>query len=511
ALYRKAFALDHTDPVLLSAIKRAAERENDSQELLAALLAEAQSAGAAAAPIYYRIARVYDRLGKPDEARQALLAGQSASAEDSLILTELAQRYETAGEWNELAEVLRVRARSTSDHNELIAVNLRLGALCDEKLQHEDEAIACFRAVLQVAPTNASAITALGKLYHRRGNWEGLLETYEAEIATAEDVRLKAGRMYKSAELLETRLGRDEAAIARYREILTVVPGYLPATRALTRIFERTERYEDLIAMYELELTQTRDRDQVIALLSRIALVREERLKDLPGAAAALRRILDVAQDHLPTIRNLARVCERGEMWEELIRTNDLEASFAGDSKQVISLLHRNAEIYEEQLRNKDKAIEAYQKVLSLAPSYLPCLKALGRLYAQTGRWAELVDMYRQEAEVVPSTDHAAALIFKMGELYEEKLGQVDQAIASWQEVLTLSPSHFPALRALSRVYRAQQAWESLVDVLRAEAAARTDAAEKAHTLFQVGALWEDELANPALAIESYREVLQHV
>src|SRR5690606_11639036 len=122
------------------------------------------------------------------------------------------------------------------------------------------------------------------------------------------------------------------------------------------------------------------------------------------------------------------------------------EASFAGDTKQVISLLHRNAEIYEEHLGSKDQAIEAYQKVLALAPSYLPCLKALGRLYAQTGRWNELVEMYRQEAEVVPSTEQAAGLIFKVGELYEEKLNDLDQAIAAWQEVLTLSPSHFPAL-----------------------------------------------------------------
>lgn len=511
ALYRRAFALDHADPVLLSAVKRAAERENDDEELLAALRAEAKAAGAAGGPIHYRIARVCERLGRSQEALEALLAGRKVAGADPLILAGLAQRYESAGEWEALAEVLQARSATTSDPNERTALELRLGALFEEKLQREDEAIACYRRVREIAPGNAAAIAALGKLCHRKGDWEGLLETYEAEIDTAEDTRLKAGRMYKAAELLETRLGRDDEAIARYREILELVPGYLPATRALTRIYERTGRYRDLIAMYELELTQTRDRDQIIALLSRVALVCEERLQDLEGAANALRRILDVAQDHLPTIRNLARVCERAGMWEELIRTNDLEASFAGDTKQVISLLHRNAEIYEEHLGSKDQAIEAYQKVLALAPSYLPCLKALGRLYAQTGRWNELVEMYRQEAEVVPSTEQAAGLIFKVGELYEEKLNDLDQAIAAWQEVLTLSPSHFPALRSLSRVYRQQKAWESLVDVLRAEAAGRTDALEKAHALFEVGALWEDELGNVPMAIESYREVLQHV
>ncbi len=510
-LYRRAFHLRRDDLAVLAAVERSAERKGDLEELLASLSAQAERAGAAGAPIWYRISRVYERMNAPEKALEALSAGRKVAPHDPVILDELARTYEGAGRFQELAEVLQARIARLTDSHERVGLNLRLGALWETVLANEDAAIGCYRTVLEVAPANQVAVAGLGKLYAKKQSWQGLLEVLEIELGATDDARQKAGRLYKAAELLETRLSRTDDAIRRYHECLQLQPGYLPAQKALVRLFERLERWDDLIAQYEADLKQTQDRDQTLHLLSRIAGLQEERKKDLPAAVATLKRILDLVPDHLPTVRNLGRLCERAGMWEELIRTNDLEASLAGDSRQVISLFHTNAEIYEEQLKQKDQAIEAYKKLLLLSANYLPALKALGRLYAQSGRWEELVEMNRQEAEITPSPDQAAGLIFKSGELLEEKLSRTDDAIAAFQEVLTLSPSHFPALRALSRIYRAQKAWENLVEVLRAEAAARTDAAEKANTLFRVAALWEDELGRADLAIEAYQSVLSLV
>jgi tetratricopeptide (TPR) repeat protein len=282
----------------------------------------------------------------------------------------------------------------------------------------------------------------------------------------------------------------------------------LAAEKALIRLYERHQCWDDLLGLFEQDLTRTSDRDQVMAILSRMAEVYEERKLDSRKAVETLRRILEVAPDHLATLRNLARVCERAGFWDELIRVHELEASLVGDAKQVISLVHRVAEIYDEQLHQKEQAIAAYQKLLTLAPTYLPALKGLGRLYAQAGRWAELVDMYRQEAEITAAPDQAAGLLFNAGELLEERLEKLDEAIAVYHEALTLAPTYVPALRALARIHRSQKSWESLVEVLRAEAAARGDSAERANTLFQVAALWEDELRRADLAIETNLEVL---
>jgi tetratricopeptide (TPR) repeat protein len=313
--------------------------------------------------------------------------------------------------------------------------------------------------------------------------------------------------MFKAAEILEERLQRREDAIQRYNRCLQLLPGYLPAQKALTRLYEKQNRYADLVAMYEQDLLQTSDREQLITTINKIAQLHEERLGDVDRAIDALKRILELAPDHVATLRNLARLLERANRWAELIEVHQSEASVTGDTKQVLSLHHRNAEILEEYLKDPQGATGAYERILQLSPNYLPALKALGRLYAQDGRWEDLIRMYRAESETAQSTDQAASLIHKIGELYEQRLKNEGEAISAYREVLTLESNYFPALRALARIYRAQGAWENLIEVLRSEAANRADPVERANALFQAASIWEDQLNRVDMALEGYQEV----
>lgn len=507
--YRAAFALERKDALRISAIKRLAERGNDPEELLSALLAEAELLGANAGPTSLEIAKIYERLGRREDALSALLAARRANPTDLLVLSALASSYEADDRHEDLADVLMTWLGCINDEAELVAINLRLGELYEERLKRPDDAIARYRAILARIPGHAQALASLGKLYFKKQDWPGLIATFEAEAAAGEDARQKAAKLYKAAEILEERLQREDEAIARYNECLQLQPGYLPAQKALTRLYERRGRWQDLATMHEQDLLQLTDRDQVIVTLNKMAAIYEERLNDLDHAVDCLKRILEIAPDHLPTLRGLGRLYQASGRWADLLHNHELEASLVGDTKQVISIHHRGAEILEEQLQDRPGAIAAYERLLALSPSYLPALKALGRLYAQDGRWEDLVRMYRAEAEISPSPDHAAGLIAKIGELYEQKLSNLNEAIASYQEVLTLAPSYFPALRALARIYRGQEAWESLIEVLRSEAANRTDPLERANALYQASAIWEDRLDRADLAIEGYQEVLR--
>lgn len=506
--FRQAFAVDRRDPQLLSAMKRVAQREGTVDEELAALAAEAEGQGPGAAPTFLQIAKAYERLERPEDALAALLAARRVSPNEPLVLAELARIYEARGRNEELADVLLAWVSTNNDQSEFVAINLRLAALFEE-LKREPEAIARYRAILERVPGHAGSLAGLGKLSYRLQNWTGLVETYDAEAAASDDPRTRAGRLYKAGETLEERLGQIDDALARYAQALTFAPGFLPATKALTRLYEKLGKWNELVSMHESELLQLRDKEQQISTLNTIAILYEDRLSDVPHAVECLRRVLEISPDHLPTMRNLARLHERAQQWQELLALNEQEGRLATDQKQVISLAHRNAEILEENVKDRPAAIAAWERVLQLSPNYLPALRSLGRLYGQDGRWDSLIAMYRAEAEMAPSTEQAATLIQKIGELYEQKLSDQNQAISSYREVLTLAPSHFPALRALARIYRAQAAWENLIEILRAEAANRTDPTERANAMFQAAAIWEDQLKKPENALEGYQEVLR--
>ncbi len=506
-LFREAFATDRHDPLLLSAILRLAEREDVPEEELQALAAEAELLGPQAAPTYLRISKVYARLGRPEDALAALLAARRVAPTEALVLSELAAIYEAHGRHEELADVLSSWVSALADE-EAVALNLRLAALYEDELRRDEDAISRYQAVLTRVPGHVAALAGLGKLYHRAGNWQGLISVYEIEVAGAEDPKQKAAKLYKAAEI-EERMGRLEAAISRYNLCLQLQPGYLPAQQALSRVYEKHGRFADLIAMHEQDLLQAQSPDQTFATLSTIASIYEQRLNDLDRAIETVKRMLELDAAHLPSLRNLARLYERGSRWAELIQTHEEEAARVSDTKQVLALLHGNAEILEDRLKDRGGATATYERILALSPSYLPALKALGRLYAQDGRWDELIRMYRAEAEIAAAPEHAAPLIYKVGELHERKLKQADEALAAYQEVLSLQPAYFPAQRALARIYRAAGSWEALVEVLRAEAAGRTDPQERANALFQAAAIWEERLAKPKEAIAGYEEVLR--
>ena len=384
-----------------------------------ALAAEAERQGAAAAPTFLQISKAYERLSRPEDALSALLAARRVSPHDPLILSELARIYEAESRFDELSEVLLSLLQANTEENEFVAINQRLAALY-EQLNRPNDAIARYRAILERVRGHAGALAGLGRLHHRAQNWQGLLETYDAEAAATDDPGQKAGRIYKAGETLEERLNQIDDAIARYNQCLQLSPGFLPAQKALIRLHERLGRWPELVAMHEQDLLQTTDREQQISTLNKIAALFEDRINDLERAIECLRRILDMAPDHLATMRNLGRLYERAGKWQELLELNENETRLASDTKQIVSLAHRNAEILDEQLKDRGAAIQAWERVLQLSPAYLPALKALGKLYGQDGRWAALIKMYRTEAEIAPSTEQAAALIQKVGELYEQ-------------------------------------------------------------------------------------------
>ncbi|HYX92157.1 MAG TPA: tetratricopeptide repeat protein, partial [Myxococcaceae bacterium] len=506
---RAAFALDKRDPLLLSAEIRSAEREGRHEELLAALAAEAELLGEHGAPSYLRIAKVYERLGRREDALAALLAARRVSPNEPLILSELAQIYEAQGRYEDLADVLLSWANCISDESELVALNLRLAALYEENLKRDDAAAERYRAILALVPGHRGALAGLGKLYHRLQEWEQLVAVFDAEFASLEEPREQAARMFKSAEILDAYLGRQEEAIQRYSRCLHLQPGYLPAHKALTRLYSELDRWSDLAALYEQDLLQTQDREETVAILQKMAALYEDRLQDIERASECLKRVLELEPENVPTIRNLARLYQRSRRWQELITLSQIEASLVRDTREVLSLHHKSAEIVEHELGDRAAAVSYWERLLSISPTYLPALQALGRLYAQDARWEDLIRMYRAEGEISPSPEQAAALIFKVGELQETKLSDVNAAVGSYQEVLTLAPAYLPALRALARIYRARGAWESLIEVLRSQAATRNDPAERANALFQAAAIWDDRLERPDLAIETYQEVLR--
>jgi len=517
-LAERAFELAPGDAAVRRAARQYAERQNRFDLLAAVLKAEATQVGTSprdAALAWCLLARILEeQLGRREEAEAALARARELGEGDVVVLDTLTRIHEDRGNWDAAAEVLRARAASHlagahDEPSEVIEGNLRLAELCAERLGRIEEAAACYRAVLAIDPGHRVALAGLGRIHAAAGDWPKLLETFLAERAAAVEKRDRAQRCYKAAELLEERLARIEDAIALYAEAFELDAELGAARQALERLYERTGRHAELAKLLEASLAEVHDPAERTALLFRLARLEEDRLHDLAAAASSYERILQLVPEHPLALRGLAEILERSGRFADLVPVLERMVKVSSQPRQAIALLQRLGEVEEEQLKDLKAATATFERALRLDPLHLPALRALGRLYERADRLGDLVAMSRAEADITPSTEAAANLHYRIGETLQQRLGQDAEAIAAYREVLTLAPAHVGALRALAKLYRARGNWESLVEVLVADAAARASPERKAALLHEAAEIWQTRLKDADRAIELEEEALR--
>ena len=296
--WREAFALDRRDPVTLGALRRAAEASGDEEALIAVLAAEAELGGVTSVPAYTALARAYVRQERPEDAVAALNAARHQNPEDTSVLGALATLHESLDRPEELADVLASLAIAVRDEREWLTVQLRLAALLEDTLHRDPQAVERYEAVVARVPGHPVALSGLGRLHAKTQDWPALVAVYDAELAGVGDPRTRAELHFRSAEILDARLHRIDEALARFREALQLVPGYLPARQGLERVLRREQRWTELIALHEEELLSITSPTDGVVALGRIAQEAEEHLGNLDLAADALRRALELVPDH---------------------------------------------------------------------------------------------------------------------------------------------------------------------------------------------------------------------
>ena len=132
------------------------------------------------------------------------------------------------------------------------------------------------------------------------------------------------------------------------------------------------------------------------------------------------------------------------------------EATPAPEAKK--DLLFEVAKIMDEQLANREGAIEAYRKILSIDPEDPGALRLLGRLLGVAERWEELAAVMEREAEAAARRPDAAAeaaeLRYRLGRIRQTRLADAAGALAAYRQVLERAPRHPGTLGALQELAR---------------------------------------------------------
>ncbi len=476
ALYQRVLGLDGANLDAASALERLFAAGESYEDLAKTFLLKASILESLddQKEHLFRAAAIYEEiLERPADAIAVYRRVLELDGEELRALDKLIELHLKLSEWEPLLAVYARKADLVSDPLEKKALLVELGAVHERELGDAAKAIDAYERVLELDPDDLTALGRLDVLYQASGNWKELLSVLEHEAELAGDPTEVLGYRFRVAELWQRRLGDASRAVEGYRELLEVVPDHEPTIAALEEmiragaepvgaagvlepVYRAAAEWTRLIAVHEVQIAHEPDPVRKTELLHAVAELYETALDDAANAFGAYARALPIEPSNEHTLSSLERLAEPLGRWAEVTRLYDLELDRlreGNDGERLVETALRVAQIYEVQVGDIDAAIARYATVLGTDDLHRGAIEALDRLYEATERWSDLAGILRREAQTADSPDDILTFQFRLGELFQTRLGDTDAAIAQYREILGAAPEHVPALSALEGLF----------------------------------------------------------
>jgi tetratricopeptide (TPR) repeat protein len=313
----------------------------------------------------------------------------------------------------------------------------------------------------------------------------------DSELAVK--LRLQVG------ELWENRLGDNERALDAYREVLTVDPQNLPALKALEELYQKTGNTESYLEVLGHQLEVTPSDEERVNLYLRMARVWEE----LPGKAeeaiSSLQKILEIDERQLPVYGDIERLYRSERQWDALVDTYRRHILVETDTKARTQLYIELGKVFEEELRDPDRAAEAYTDILSFDSDHTEALKGLARIYEQTEQWDRAVEIMERLVDVVEPLERVD-LCFRLGRIFEEHMQMPESAEERLSQALSIDPLHAPSMLLLIGLNKRRGDFLKAAQMMVKAESCTQNILEKTRLLFEAGKLFQIEIGDEVRA-----------
>ncbi|MFI5290123.1 MAG: tetratricopeptide repeat protein, partial [Polyangia bacterium] len=479
----------------------------------------------------FKAAQIYEEvLENSDRAIDVYRQVLSIDENDRGAIDALERLYIKLERWEPLKDVYSKKAELATAPDEKKQMLFVLGQVYDRELQDSARAIETYQGILDLDPEDVTAIQALDRLYQHTGRWYDLLQILEREVelssSTGETVSLK----HRIGQLWEKELKDLGRAVEAYRDVLKLDGAHEPtlvaldglahgdqepvlAAQVLEPIFESAGEWERLIEVLDVMVRHTEDPVRRVELLHRIADYYERCLDNAPDAFKAFAQALREDSQNEVTLGHLERLADATRAFTELAQIYEVELGKLLEVPRQVEMLLRVARVYEEELAQPDKAIATFRRVVDADPENRDAILALDRLYLHAEKYPELAETLRREIRLAREDAEIVALQFRLGQLYEQALKDVDNAIEVYREILVADPAHGPTLAALELLfaegvkpieiagileplYRVAEQWEKLVKIHEVQLEKLTSVEDRTQMIQRIAEIHEHKLVD---------------
>jgi tetratricopeptide (TPR) repeat protein len=508
---QEAFKEDFSNDFVAKELERLATVTNKWSELLTQYTQIVQTITDTkqAADLWVKIGRWYDSaLNRLDYAVASVNQALALEPTHVEAFSALEDFYRKQAMWREMAPVLTRHAEVEQDSARRVEVLLRLADTYETQLGDAAQAMVAYQMALDADERCLDAIDALDRLYRRTQAWDRLVDVLSKKALVVDDGELAVRLRLQVGELWEERLGDSDRAVEAFKEVLQVDSQNADALDALARLYEKAGKWADYLEVLEHKLQVTSSEDERVNLYTRMAEVWEQQFAKPDRAVDSLKEVIRIDERSQRAYRDLERLYGQQKQWDALADIIRQHILVCADPDERTELYVRMGKVYEDELRDPDRAIEAFNDVMSFEPSHLEALRGLGRLYESTEQWERAEDVLRRLLPLVERRDQVD-LNHRLGKIYDEHMRLPEIAEERLNDALSLDPAHVPSMLALLNLYRRRgDSLKAAQLMVRAETHTQ-NALERTRLLFESGRLFQKDLGDEDRAAEMYARTLE--
>jgi len=439
-------------------------------------------------------------------------------------LEVLAETYANSNRWNDLLNIygrILDRAKEQGDRDQQVELLRKIASIWVERLGNPQRALEPLKQVLELDPKDKEARTLLAKIHEQRRDWRALIALRREELADRSAEEALELRI-DLARLSEDKLGDRREAIADWNAVLEHHGENAQALEALSRLYERENRWAELTEILHRRVAGAEAPSTAVALLSTLAQVYADRLRNPDAAISAWREVVRLVPGHDKATRSLRDAYVAESRWDELTELYrqqsritvlvDVLQSAADRVQEVeerVALYRRVAALCRDELQQPERALKALERTLAIQPDNLQVARELLPIYKDQGNWARLMSTYEVLLAAANDSDAKLGVIGSLREVARDNLHSPALTFQWSARAYELAPDNQRLRDELDQAAEQSDAWDDLTRIYEARIG-QDDVSqeEKLELLDKLAVIARDKLFKPDDAQRYFRRII---
>ncbi len=363
--------------------------------------------------------------------------------------------------------------------------------------------------LLQLDINDQAALKALEKLRRKLGKHEELIELL-LHVGQNAPNRAERGRaMADIGKLYTDELDDPAQALVAYARAFSEDTKVAYANQIEKIAANSQEAWGEVIEIFNDALGDENMPPEIrTELLTRAGRWYLEKLGRPELALPCFQAVLEHDGSSQKAVEGLMQVYRKTQQWAELGQVLLRLAEMATTPSQGRNLRADAADLLIEHLGDPANARKLYEQILHEDPAHPRASDSLARLYEQAGDHLALVKLLESRAEALGGAERSAVLC-RIAEIYESKLGDDAEAIRRLKSVIEADPEGLEAYRGLERLYAKAERYGDLLENLEAQLVIASTPRLQVTLLEKIAKVYEEQFLDNAKAAESLEQALR--